>query len=64
MSIQQGTTHKWTKSSYSAGNGACVEVRSPETRVVAVRDSKDTGLPALSFGPDAWSGFVARVSRG
>ena len=63
MSIQQGTTHTWTKSSYSTGNGACVEVRSPESRLVAVRDSKDTALPALAFGPDAWGGFVERVRR-
>ena len=44
MPIQQGTTHTWTKSSYSTGNGACVEVKSPAVRVVAVRDSKDPSL--------------------
>ncbi|NGO71957.1 DUF397 domain-containing protein [Streptomyces boncukensis] len=63
MSIQQGTTHAWTKSSHSGGNGACVEVRSPAVHVVAVRDSKDPGRPALSFSPEAWDGFVTQVNR-
>ncbi|MFE2334502.1 DUF397 domain-containing protein, partial [Streptomyces coelicoflavus] len=29
MAILQGAQESWTKSSYSGGNGACVEVRSP-----------------------------------
>lgn len=62
MAIQQGTTHTWTKSSYSTGNGACVEVKSPAVRTVAVRDSKDPQGPALSFRPEAWGTFVAEVS--
>ncbi|WP_019359535.1 DUF397 domain-containing protein [Streptomyces sp. AA1529] len=64
MPIQQGTTHSWTKSSYSTGNGACVEVKSPAVRTVAVRDSKEPQGPALSFLPEAWDAFVARVSSG
>ncbi|MGP3978121.1 DUF397 domain-containing protein [Streptomyces sp. 8N114] len=61
MPIQQGNTHAWTKSSYSTGNGACVEVKSPAVRTVAVRDSKEPQGPALSFQPEAWGAFVARV---
>ncbi|WP_344570456.1 DUF397 domain-containing protein [Streptomyces axinellae] len=61
MPIQQGTTRNWTKSSYSTGNGACVEVKSPVARVVAVRDSKDPALSALSFRPEAWADFVTRL---
>ncbi|MEU3191303.1 DUF397 domain-containing protein [Streptomyces sp. NPDC006992] len=64
MPIQQGTTHAWTKSSYSTGNGACVEVKSPSVRTVAVRDSKEPQGPALSFLPEAWDAFVARVGSG
>lgn len=64
MAIQQGTTHSWTKSSYSTGNGACVEIKSPVERVIAVRDSKDPQGPALSFLPEAWGGFVELVSGG
>ncbi|MER6969196.1 DUF397 domain-containing protein, partial [Streptomyces halstedii] len=40
MAIQQGATDTWTKSSYSTGNGACVEVKSPALTAMAVRDSK------------------------
>ncbi len=64
MAIQQGATNAWTKSSYSTGNGACVEVRSPVLREVAVRDSKVHEGPAIAFGPDTWTAFVGQVSRG
>lgn len=64
MGIQQGMTSTWTKSSYSGGNGACVEVKSPTTEAIAVRDSKATDGPALSFAPEAWSGFVECVCGG
>jgi uncharacterized protein DUF397 len=40
MAIKQGATCVWTKSSYSTGNGACVEVKSPVPHAIAVRDSK------------------------
>lgn len=61
MPIQQGTTDTWTKSSYSTGNGACVEVKSPVACVVAVRDSKDPALGTLDFRPEAWTDFVTRL---
>ncbi|MBW8087048.1 MULTISPECIES: DUF397 domain-containing protein [Streptomyces] len=64
MSIQQGKTSMWVKSSYSAGNGACVEISSPVISEVAVRDSKDPHGPTLSFAPASWSAFVSDVSRG
>lgn len=60
MAIQQGKTHHWIKSSYSA-NGACVEVKSPTTHAVAVRDSKAEQGPALSFSAQAWTGFVTKA---
>lgn len=48
----------WTKSSYSgAEGGECVEVA--ETgEAVWVRDSKRPAEARLSFGLDAWVGFV------
>jgi hypothetical protein len=61
MAIQRGTTDAWTKSSYSGGNGACVEVKSPTTDAIAVRDSKNPCGPAIRFSPEAWCGFVAWV---
>lgn len=64
MAIRQGATDTWTKSSYSGGNGACVEVKSPTTHEISVRDSKDPQGPSLAFSPNAWTAFVADVSRG
>jgi hypothetical protein len=49
----------WRKSSYSgsSGTGSCVEVAFADS-AVGVRDSKNTGGPALAFSPAAWRGFV------
>ncbi|MFC4032625.1 DUF397 domain-containing protein [Streptomyces polygonati] len=54
---------QWRKSSYSGGADpdSCVEVADGFPGVVPVRDSKDPGGPALTFGADAWSAFVSAV---
>ncbi|MFJ1926455.1 MULTISPECIES: DUF397 domain-containing protein [unclassified Streptomyces] len=53
----------WRTSSYSSGNGQCVEVaEAPGT--VPVRDSKAVGGPVLIFGVETWTAFVAGVGRG
>ncbi|MEU5941583.1 DUF397 domain-containing protein [Micromonospora sp. NPDC047548] len=55
---------RWRKSTRSNGSGgACVEVADNLPGVVAVRDSKDPSGPVLTFGPDAWRAFVARVAE-
>ncbi|MCP9958549.1 MULTISPECIES: DUF397 domain-containing protein [Streptomyces] len=64
MAIIQGATDTWTKSSYSGGNGACVEVKSPVVASVAVRDSKAPAGPSITFVPDAWNAFVREVGTG
>ncbi|MFI7501340.1 DUF397 domain-containing protein [Streptomyces sp. NPDC049687] len=64
MAILQGAAHAWTKSSYSTAQGACVEVRSPITSALAVRDSKVPEGPTLAFPAQSWNAFVAEVSRG
>ncbi|EST39473.1 hypothetical protein N566_01775 [Streptomycetaceae bacterium MP113-05] len=64
MALQQGQTKDWIKSSYSGGNGACVEVASPTPEAVGVRDSKVADGPRLSFRPETWSGFVSAVRGG
>lgn len=50
----------WRTSSYSSGNGQCVEVADAHG-AVPVRDSKVAGGPVLIFGVDTWSAFVAGV---
>ncbi|MER7107344.1 DUF397 domain-containing protein [Streptomyces sp. NPDC000229] len=64
MAIIQGATDTWTKSSYSGGNGACVEVKSPVVASIAVRDSKAPAGPSITFVPESWNAFVREVSTG
>ncbi|WP_329156509.1 DUF397 domain-containing protein [Streptomyces anulatus] len=64
MAILEGATDKWTKSSYSGGNGACVEVKSPVALSIAVRDSKAPQGPSLTFVSGAWNAFVRDVATG
>lgn len=56
-------TVRWSKSSRSANNGACVEVAFAPG-AVAARDSKDPTGPELVFDPAAWTAFVAAVKNG
>ncbi|MDG4830909.1 DUF397 domain-containing protein [Solwaraspora sp. WMMD1047] len=53
----------WFKSSRSATNAACVEVR-VTADLVGVRDSKNPDGPALAFAPAAWAGFIGVLSAG
>ncbi|MEU2790197.1 DUF397 domain-containing protein [Streptomyces sp. NPDC007100] len=64
MAIKPNSAFSWTKSSYSGGNGACVEIAVPAPAAIAVRDSKDPDGPRLTFGTSAWSTFVAGVGKG
>lgn len=55
----------WRKASYSTNNGgACVEVTANLPGLVAVRDSKDPGGPALAVSPDQWTAFTGGVKSG
>ena len=56
--LQHNPLASWTKSSYSAVNGDCVEVRALIPSVIAVRDSKDHNGPEVNFTGDAWGAFV------
>ncbi|MEV5818685.1 DUF397 domain-containing protein [Micromonospora haikouensis] len=50
----------WFKSSRSANNAACVEVRFVGG-AVDVRDTKDRTGPALAFDGGSWSSFLAAL---
>lgn len=63
MTIDNGTDvnlarARWLKSTYSQGNGACVEVADGMQSVVPVRDSKDPARSALIFSSASWSAFM------
>ncbi|MET8084667.1 DUF397 domain-containing protein [Micromonospora sp. NPDC005237] len=53
----------WRKSTRSNGSGNCVEVADNLAGKVGLRDSKDPTGPVLTFGPTAWSTFVASVKQ-
>jgi hypothetical protein len=50
----------WRKSTYSNGQGNCVEVADARG-VILVRDTKDRGGETLAFGTDAWAAFLAAM---
>ncbi|MFJ2444552.1 DUF397 domain-containing protein [Streptomyces sp. NPDC087658] len=51
----------WRTSSYTAGNGNCVEVAPLPTTGIAFRDTKDRTLPAARVSRAAWAAFVTAV---
>ena len=52
---------EWRTSTFSGGNGSCVEVASNLPGIIAIRDSKDRQGPALVFTPDEWNAFLAGI---
>ncbi|MFJ6573321.1 DUF397 domain-containing protein [Streptomyces sp. NPDC091292] len=54
---------EWFKSSYSNGNGNCVEVAHLGD-VVAMRDSKEQAGPVLTSTFEGWQAFIGSVVVG
>jgi Domain of unknown function (DUF397) len=52
----------WRTSSYSGGQGNCVEVADHANRVF-VRDTQDLAGPVLRFSRAAWRRFADQVKR-
>ncbi|MER7846586.1 DUF397 domain-containing protein [Kitasatospora sp. NPDC096077] len=55
---------EWRKSTYSHGDGDCVEVADGITGTVPVRDSKDPHGPELTFTPAGWQAFIVGIRSG
>jgi len=53
----------WATSSYSGGNGACVEVAKAGSGAY-FRDTKDCPRGAASASPAAWGAFLGAVKAG
>ncbi|MFE1176840.1 DUF397 domain-containing protein [Streptomyces sp. NPDC058773] len=52
---------RWVKSTYSAGEGQCIEWAPDHAKAhgaVPVRDSKNPQGPALTFSASEWTHFV------
>lgn len=54
------TDPAWRTSSYSGGQGNCIEAAESGSRVL-VRDTQDRTGPVLQFSPAAWRELVTRV---
>lgn len=52
----------WRTSSYTTGQGNCVEVGQARDSIV-VRDTKNRDAGAISSSPAAWRTFLSRVNR-
>ncbi|MCX5089890.1 DUF397 domain-containing protein [Streptomyces sp. NBC_00365] len=52
----------WRVSSYSGGQGECVEVADNIPTLIPVRDSKRPAGPVITFTFHAWRTFVSHLS--
>ena len=52
---------EFAKSTYSSGNGECVEVARNVPGTIAVRDSKAVDGAILRLTPTTWAAFAAHV---
>ncbi|MFD9944350.1 DUF397 domain-containing protein [Nonomuraea sp. NPDC059023] len=55
---------RWFKSSYSATNGACVEVAALPGQRVGVRDTKNRSGGTLVLSSDQWIALVSAIKSG
>ncbi|MGH3593318.1 MAG: DUF397 domain-containing protein [Pseudonocardiaceae bacterium] len=61
MTAREPGNVAWHTSSYSGGNGDCVQVAPAPDRVL-VRDSKDPDGPALTVPTSAWRAFLTTLT--
>jgi len=54
----------WYKSTHSANDNACVEVRRTDDGSMMVRHSKDPNGAVLTFTPNEWTAFIKGANHG
>jgi hypothetical protein len=54
----------WFKSTFSSGNGQCVECAHLPGSGMAVRDTKNRSGAVLRFTADEWKAFLASAQSG
>ena len=62
MAEQDAGVYQWRKATYSANDGACIEVAMVNDRI-AVRDSKNPTGGKLKCPVQSWRGFIGNVKR-
>lgn len=58
---RSGPVSGWHRSSYSGGQGDCLELAHGIPALAPVRDSKNPTGPVIPFSRHAWRDFVARL---
>jgi hypothetical protein len=59
----QPDERRWLKSTYSTGDGECVEISTVD-RVVLARDSKDPDGPRVRYPTATWRSFLVDAKQG
>lgn len=59
--MKDRSAKSWRKSSHSAGQEACVELRTCDGSGTQVRDSRDPNGPKLTFSIEDWRSFHSHV---
>lgn len=62
MRTHPATFGEWRTSTYSNGEGACVEVAWADEPLVGIRDTKAPAHGILTVSQAGWHAFVSRVS--
>ena len=63
MTVLDDEGHSWRKSSYSAGNGECVEVAGFSGRI-SIRDSKNPMGPVIDCSAEAFRSLLDAAISG
>jgi hypothetical protein len=62
LSLPNLSEATWRVSSFSGGQGECVEIADNIPGLVPIRDSKRPAGPVIGFSRDSWHAFVAHLA--